>query len=69
MTPKEKAFEILYKVSVAIDLKTKDQKTKLCSLLVVEEVRSFHNNLFYATKGSIFDKYMDNVKLEIENYE
>ena len=69
MTPKETAFEILYKVSVAIDLKTKDQKTKLCSLLVVEEVRSFHNNLFYATKGSIFDKYMDNVKLEIENYE
>ena len=69
MTPKEKAFEILYKVSVAIDLKTKDQKTKLCSMLVVEEVRSFHNNLFYATKGSIFDKYLDNVKLEIENYE
>jgi len=69
MTPKEKAFEILYKVSVAIDLKTKDPKTKLCSLLVVEEVRSFHNKLFYATKGSIFDKYLDNVKLEIENYE
>lgn len=69
MTPKEKAFEILYKVSVATDLKSKDKRTKLCSLLIVEEVRSFHDNLFYATKGSIFDKYLDSVKLEIENYE
>jgi hypothetical protein len=69
MTPKEKAFEILYKVSVATDLKSKDERTKLCSLLVVEEVRSFHHKLFFASKGSIFDKYLDNVKFEIEQYE
>ena len=39
---------------------------KGCAQIVVEEVRFFHDSLFYATKGSVFDKYLDEVKSEIE---
>ncbi len=41
-------------------------KAKRCALLAVEEVRFFHDSLFYATEGSIFDKYLNEVKQEIE---
>jgi dTDP-4-dehydrorhamnose 3,5-epimerase-like enzyme len=41
-------------------------KAKRCALVAVEEVRFFHDSLFYATEGSMFDKYLNEVKQEIE---
>lgn len=69
MTPKEKAQELLDKFRLNIldyegsGLNT--FKAKQCSLIAVEEVRFFHESLFYATEGSLFDDYLNKVKDEI----
>ena len=39
---------------------------KRCSIIAVEQVRFFHKSLFFASEGSLFDKYLDDVKQEIE---
>ena len=74
MTPKEKALEIanaMYNGSV-FD-KTKEQhlleikNAKRCALICIEQVRQFNKSLFYASKGSLFDLYLDEVKNEIIN--
>jgi hypothetical protein len=76
MTPKEKARELVNKFNHFHDTDKKEYilyqdvaESIRCALIVVEEVRTFHNNLFYASKNSIFDIYLDKVKEEIEKYE
>ena len=39
---------------------------KQCALNAIKEVRFFDSRLFYASKGSLFDQYLDSVKKEIE---
>jgi hypothetical protein len=45
---------------------TKEEYSKQCALIAVEEVRNFHYKLFFASKGSLLDQYLDKVKIEIE---
>jgi hypothetical protein len=76
MTPKEKAEELYNKyliliVDDIIDMKiiygTLTHKlAKQSALIAVDEVKWFHKRLFYLTEGSIFDKYLEDVKNEIE---
>jgi hypothetical protein len=71
MTPKEKAEELVEKFTNLNSNKISDYSrieyptAKQCALIAVEEVRFFHDKLFYATEGSIFDKYLNEVKQEI----
>jgi len=64
MTPKEKAIDLVDKY-LDLDFEIYLEDAKHCALIAVEEVRSFHYKLFFASKGSILDKYLDNVKQEI----
>jgi hypothetical protein len=67
MTPKEKAKYLVDKyIEEGICFIGDYSMEKSCALIVVEEVRNFHDSLFYATKGSLLDKYLDEVKKEIE---
>jgi hypothetical protein len=73
MKAKEKAKELFDEMCLAIATeKTSDGyftnviHAKQCALICVEQIRSFDEKLFYASKGSLFDKYLDNVKQEIE---
>lgn len=76
MTPKEKANE-LYKMynNILIEdiidrrptyLVMTHKMAKKSALIAVDEVKWFHQRLFYLTEGSIFDKYLEDVKKEIE---
>ena len=40
---------------------------KQCALIAIDEVKWFHERLFYLTEESMFDKYLQDVKKEIEN--
>jgi hypothetical protein len=73
MTPKEKAKELFDKYCHALRTEEDDDgyftnviHAKRCSLIAVDEVKWFHERLFYLTEGSLFDKYLDDVKQEIE---
>jgi len=71
MTPKEKAKELFnkyysYLKSNLMDDKEAIDDAKQCALIAVDEVRWFHERLFYLTEGSLFDKYLSEVKQEIE---
>jgi hypothetical protein len=69
MEPKNKAIEIVenyYKLSNDFNKCIDIEYNKQCAILTVEQVRFFHERLFYASKGSIFDQYLDSVKIEIE---
>lgn len=73
MTPKEKAEEIYLKMlkyqhhsNMYIERNIICPTAKNCSLIAVDEVKWFHQRLFYLTEGSIFDKYLQQVKNEIE---
>lgn len=76
MKAKEKAFE-LYKLhnNLIVEKVIENKPTyllmthemaKKSALISVEQVRFFHETLFYASEGSLFDQYLDTVKLEIE---
>ena len=68
MKPKDKAKDLI-KQYCLLSYKGKEfefEYYKKCALIAVEEVRWFHEKLFYLTKGSLFDKYLDDVKQEIE---
>jgi len=76
MNPNEKARDLITKFNHEYDADKKEYilyqdvaESIRCALIVVEEVRTFHNNLFYASKNSIFDIYLDKVKDEIEKNE
>lgn len=70
MTPKEKAKELVSKFNFEhlgdrYILYQTVEESKRCALIAVEEVRFFHESLFYATEGSLFDDYLNKVKHEI----
>lgn len=69
MTPEEKAKELVSKFSLNPEQPfyiLSQNHIKQCALIAVEEVRFFHERLFYATEGSLFDDYLNKVKHEIE---
>jgi hypothetical protein len=73
MTPKEKAKELFDKFCHAIRTEECDDgyftnviHAKRCALIAVEQVRFFDSRLFFASEGSLFDQYLDDVKKEIE---
>ena len=69
MTPKDKAKELFNKMSYNDfdeDHNCSYYVAKNCALIAVDEVKWFHERLFYLTEGSLFDKYLDDVKQEIE---
>jgi hypothetical protein len=45
MTPKEKAFELKYKYSKLLDLKSTDELVLKCALSAVDEIRRLMNRL------------------------
>lgn len=70
MTAKEKAKELVDKFQKQIFFDITDERldieeSKGCALIAVEQVRFFHESLFYATEGSLFDDYLNKVKDEI----
>lgn len=73
MTAEEKAKELINKFSHAIRFDETIEgyfvnmhSVKECALIAVEQVRFFHESLFYANEGSLFDDYLNKVKNEIE---
>jgi hypothetical protein len=75
MTPKEKAIELtnkFYKYAhdgsngSYYNNKIWTKNAKQCALIAVDEIRNFHDTLFFVTKGSLLDQYLDKVKIEIE---
>ena len=70
MNPKDKARELVLKFYPNVQWKLGQEncikRAKNCALIAVEEVRNFHYKLFFASKGSLLDKYLDNVVKEIE---
>ena len=66
MSPKEKAKKLVNKYLDNIPFADKSiERAKQCALIAVDEVRFFHESLFYATEGSLFDDYLNKVKHEI----
>ena len=80
MTPKEKANELVdsfYQLfPLDEEVNTTDgelnweyndwNQSKKAALIAVEQVRFFHESLFYANEGSLFDDYLNKVKDEIK---
>ena len=68
MTPKEKAIELVHRYdtmqSVIEGFSLEDAKQ--CALIAIDEIKYFHDTLFFVTKGSLLDQYLDKVKIEIE---
>ena len=68
MTAKEKATELYFKFAHALRNDEDDDgyftnvvHAKRCALIALEQVR-----FFFASEGSLFDQYLDDVKKEIE---
>ena len=70
MKPKEKARDLVYRFYPRVQWKLGQEdcldRAKQGALIAVDEVKWFHQRLFYLTEGSIFDKYLEDVKKEIE---
>ncbi len=67
MTPKEKSKELVNKYLDNIPFANNSiKRAKQCALISVEEVRFFHESLFFVNEGSLFDDYLNKVKDEIE---
>jgi hypothetical protein len=68
MTPKEKARSLVDKMHIESDIiyVMSKRQAKQCALIAVDEIRNFHDTLFFVTKGSLLDQYLDKVKIEIE---
>ena len=67
MTPKEKAKELFDKYIELSGIFVGDYESeKEMCLIAIDEVRWFHKRLFYLTEGSLFDKYLEEVKEEIK---
>ena len=65
MNPKDKARNLVDKY-LHITAPTKEEYCKLCALIAIDELKFFHESLFFVTKGSLLDQYLDKVKIEIE---
>lgn len=73
MTAKDKAKELFDKYCHALRTEEDDDgyftnviHAKRCALIAVEQVLFFDSRLFFASEGSLFDQYLDEVKKEIE---
>ena len=78
MTPKEKAEELIgkfTKLDIEIGgqfdgyLTMKNHDAKQCALITIEQIKHFHESLFYVNEGSLFDQYLNEVIEHINNYE
>jgi len=74
MTAKDIAKELFDKYCHALRTEEDDDgyfsnvvHAKRCAIISVEQVRFFYSRLFFASEGSLFDLYLDDVKREIEN--
>ena len=74
MEAKQKANELLQKFNFHYDKENEQfiffqtvEESQRCALIVIEELRNFHDRLFYASKDSLFSKYLDDIKKEIQN--
>ena len=74
MSPKNKATELVdvYK-AMLMNEDTECGNEILCtviakksSLIAVEQIKFFHESLFFVNEGSLFDDYLNKVKDEIE---
>ena len=59
MTPQEKAKELVDKYYNVGDQEF--DYSKEFALIAVEEVRFFHESLFFVNEGSLFDDYLNKV--------
>jgi hypothetical protein len=63
MTPKEKAFELKYKYSKLLDLKSTDELVLQCALNTVDEINEALDRVLFPNP---FEQYWNEVKHEIE---
>jgi hypothetical protein len=63
MKPKEKAFELKYKYSKLLDLKSTDELVLQCALNTVDEINEALDRVLFPNP---FEQYWNEVKHEIE---
>ena len=63
MTPKEKAFELKYKYSKLLDLKSTDELVLQCALNTVDEINEALDRVLFPNP---FEQYWNEVKNEIQ---
>ncbi len=63
MTPKEKAFELKYKYSKLLDLKSTDELVLKCALNTVDEINEALDRVLFPNP---FEQYWNEVKHEIK---
>jgi hypothetical protein len=63
MTPKEKAFQLKYKYSKLLDLKSTDELVLQCALNTVDEINEALDRVLFPNP---FKQYWQQVKHEIE---
>jgi hypothetical protein len=63
MTPKEKAFELKYKYSKLLDLKSTDELVLQCALNTVDEINEALDRVLFPNP---FEQYWNEVKHEIK---
>ena len=75
MTPKDKATQLVdtYR-SMLMNEDTECGNEILCTviakksaLISLEQIKFFHESLFFVNEGSLFDDYLNKVKDEIQN--
>lgn len=72
MTPRDKAKELIDKHVYYVQSATafgQLENAKACALITVEQIKHFHESLFYVNEGSLFDQYLNEVIEHINNYE
>jgi hypothetical protein len=63
MTPKKKSFELKYKYSKLLDLKSTDELVLQCALNTVDEINEALDRVLFPNP---FEQYWNEVKHEIE---
>ena len=63
MTPKKKAFELKYKYSKLLDLKSTDELVLKCALSAVDEINEALDRVLFPNP---FEQYWNEVKNEIQ---
>jgi hypothetical protein len=63
MTPKKKAFELKYKYSKLLDLKSTDELVLQCALNTVDEINEALDRVLFPNP---FEQYWNEVKHEIK---
>ena len=63
MTPKKKAFQLKYKYSILLDLKSTDELVLQCALNTVDEINEALDRVLFPNP---FEQYWNEVKHEIE---